>query len=189
MSSLILLLLFAKSAKLDDKSLAKRIKSGDHEAFRDVFDTLSPMLLGYLLRMGGRKEDAEDVIQQTFITLWEKRNEIDENRSLRAFLFRIATNRLLNVFRNERKFSPEHIEQDSFGKTHETITEQELTFQYFNKAVASLPEKRRHVFELCFIQQFTYKEAGEILGVTQKTIENHMISALKNIREAMKGFL
>jgi len=51
-----------------------------------------------------------------------------------------------------------------------------------------MPEKRRNVFELCYMQEFTYKEAAEALGVSRKTVENHMGMALKDLRLALKNF-
>jgi RNA polymerase sigma-70 factor (ECF subfamily) len=183
------LLLFARNSVLDNQELAKRIKSGNHDAFKELYDALSPQLLSYLKRMGGESADSADVIQQAFIILWEKRSEIDEHRSIRAFLFKIASNRMLNVFRDRKKFIDTEFEPESTGSNPELIAAGELTLSHFNKAIAALPEKRRQVFELCFIQQFTYKEAAEVLGVTHKTIENHMLTALKNIREAMKKIL
>jgi len=184
-----LLIACARSSRLDDQELALRIKNGDHQAFKLFFDDIYPMLLGYVVRMGLAKEDARDIVQQSFIKIWEKRAGIDENKSLRAFLFKMAYNSMLNTFRDSEKF--EKAEPDSFntGQSPEELVSASITKEALEKAIATLPEKRRQTFELCFIQQFTYKETAEALGVSVKTVENQMSSALKSIREKMKGYL
>lgn len=131
-------------------------------------------------------EAAEDIIQNAYIFIWEKRADIDTTKSLRAFLFRIGYTRALNYFRDTAKFDGE---ADLTLHTTETSTsasaELNITNNHLQKAIQSLPERRRAVFELCFLEDLTYRETAESLGISIKTVENQMAHALKTIRAAM----
>lgn len=184
------LLLIALAMHLDqqreDVVLARRIKEGDHVAFRQFFDRYHSILLSYLIKKGLDDSAAQDIVQNAFIKIWESRDQIDPDKSLKSFLFRIGYTRTLNYFRDNAKF--EH-GTDLNLRAHESNVYQEASYnqmhQYLLNAVQKMPEKRKAVFELCFLQELTYREAAESLGVSIKTVENHMALALKNMRAAM----
>ena len=170
----------------DDAVLARRIKEGDHVAFRQFFDRYHGVLLAYLTKKGLDPEAAQDIVQNAFIKIWESREQIDPSKSLKSFLFRIGYTRTLNHFRDTAKFDQG---TDLNLRANESNVHQETAYNqvhdYLLKVVRKMPEKRKAVFELCFLQELTYREAAEALGVSIKTIENHMALALKTVRAAM----
>ncbi|MEZ4700565.1 MAG: RNA polymerase sigma-70 factor [Rhodothermales bacterium] len=174
---------------LEDIELARRIKRGDHGAFKHFFDRYHGVLFGYLRRRGMDEETAADIVQNAFVMIWEKRDQIDENKSIRAFLFRIGYTRALNHFRDTAKF-----DRQATLETHATpeIPDTDHDFQSMREtlgqAIAALPERRRAVFELCFLEDLTYRETAEMLGISIKTVENQMAYALKSIRVAMAQY-
>lgn len=181
-------LLLILGASLRDESnetkVYLKIKKGDQKAFKKFFDTHHQELFHYLRSKGVGREAAEDLIQKAFIYIWENRASIDEDKSLRAYLFRIAYTRMLNLFRDNEKFDknsevPE--EAVSFSSPDHEIHQQELN-KIIESAISAMPEKRQNVFRLCFLQEFTYKEAAQFLDISVKTIENHMTLALKDLR-------
>ena len=177
------------SDALDDTELAKRIHNGDHGAFKQFFDRYHGPLINYLRRRGLDEEAAQDIVQNAFIVIWERRSQIDPSKSLRAFLFRIGYTRALNHFRDHAKFDRD-IDlsvRPASAKTHESA-EFNLVRERLLKAVDSLPERRKAVFEMCFLQEFTYRETAEMLNVSIKTVENQMAYAFKTIRTAMLEF-
>jgi RNA polymerase sigma-70 factor (ECF subfamily) len=189
----IIHLLLILSATLDSESnetsVYSKIKNGDQKAFKVFFDAHHAELFRYLSRRGVSREAAEDLIQKAFVYIWEHRAKIDESKSLRAYLFKIAYTRMLNLFRDTEKFdqdavvaevaqSPASTEPD--GDIHQRELQQTLT-----QAIEAMPEKRQQVFRLCFMQEFTYKEAAECMEVSVKTIENHMTLALKDLRASL----
>ncbi|MEQ9310273.1 MAG: RNA polymerase sigma-70 factor [Balneolaceae bacterium] len=173
----------------DNPELLRAIRNGDHGAFKKFFEHHHSYLYHFLLKKGISKQQAEDLVQQAFVMIWEKRAQIDETKSLKAFLFRIAYTRMLNVFRDTAKFDGN---ADLSTEAGESSTEKSIEIQELGKAIetsiSSMPEKRQAVFRLCFIQEFTYKEAAEFLEVSVKTIENHMGLALKDLRRKLEGF-
>ncbi|MDQ7039897.1 MAG: RNA polymerase sigma-70 factor [Rhodothermus sp.] len=191
-ATLGLLLLLARQGAvgvLDDAALARRIRDGDQQAFRQFFERYYAFLLHYLERMGVSPEVAEDLVQQAFLAIWERRAQIDPNRSLRAFLFRIGHNRALNHFRNTRRLSREELpELKDPAPGADRRTDATLLQARLREAIARLPERRRAVFELCFLQELTYREAAEVLGISPKTVENQMAQALRQLRAALADF-
>ena len=170
----------------DDATLAKRIKEGDHHAFKQFFDRYHASLVSYLRRKGLDAEAAEDIVQNAYIFIWERRSEIDTSKSLRAFLFRIGYTRALNHFRDTAKFDGESdLSLQTADSSTSAATELNIANAHLQKAIASLPERRRAVFELCFLEDLTYRETAETLGISIKTVENQMAHALKTIRAAM----
>ena len=177
-------------AALDDPTLASRIKQGDAAAFKAFFDRHYDILYGYLRRRNLDGAVCEDLIQNAFLGIWERRHEIDEKKSLRALLFKICYTRALNHFRDNAKFVDTSVLSEPVAPTTpEHDTNYVLIQQSLQHAVAALPERRRAVFELCFLQELTYREAAEALGVSIKTIENQMGHALKAIRKAMAAYV
>ena len=193
---ILLYLAVSGSTGLNDRDLARRIRNGDLEAFRQFFEEHKAILTGFLRKRQVPDDVAGDIIQNAFITIWERRSEIDENKSLRAYLFRISYTRALNHFRDTAKFSGSNLHDDSpllhIPKSDQAGPEQQADHAIIRNAldriIAGMPEKRRAVFELCFIQELTYREAAEVLDVSIKTVENHMALALKTVREGMEKF-
>lgn len=190
----MLLILFALASSEDKDmagipALASKIKAGDHQAFQQFFDAHFDSLLFFLMSKNTSRESAKDIIQKAFIYIWEHREGIDPQKSLKAYIFKIAYTRMLNHHRDHKKFdTDEAVPEQNSSLTPEDDARKADLEQAIDKAVASMPEKRGAVFTLCFLEEFSYKEAAEMLDVTPKTIENHMGFALKDIRKALKKF-
>lgn len=193
---ILLYLAVSGSTGLNDRDLARRIRNGDLEAFRQFFEEHKAILAGFLRKRRVPDDVAGDIIQNAFITIWERRAEIDENKSLRAYLFRISYTRALNHFRDTAKFTGSHVHDESpfpvapgsdqAGPDQQT--DHAIIRDALDRIISGMPEKRRAVFELCFLQELTYREAAEVLDVSIKTVENHMALALKTVREGMEKF-
>lgn len=174
---------------VDSTQLAAQIREGDHEAFQTFFDIHYDSLLRFLVSKNTAREAAKDLIQQAFIYIWENRKAIEPNKSLRSYIFRIAYTRMLNQHRDSKKFNDgEAVPHQETALTPEDIAQAKDLENAIDKAIDAMPEKRGTVFQLCFINDFTYKEAAETLDVSKKTIENHMGLALKDIRKALENF-
>ncbi|MBO6524644.1 MAG: RNA polymerase sigma-70 factor [Balneolaceae bacterium] len=186
---LLFLLAVRGTSEQDDPELLIAIKNGDHSAFKTFFEKHHSFLYHFLLKKGVSEQQAEDLVQQAFVMIWDKRDTIDETKSLRSYLFRIAYTRMLNVFRDTKKFdeNADFTTEESGHETDQQVETQELG-EAIEASISSMPEKRQAVFRLCFIQEFTYKEAAETLDVSVKTIENHMGLALKELRGKLERF-
>lgn len=174
---------------VDSTALAKQIKAGNHEAFQNFFDEYYDALFRFLISKNTSAEAAKDLIQKAFIYIWEHRQKIEPQKSLRAYLFKIAYTRMLNHHRDNKKFNDEVAvpEQQNILTPEDQARASDLQ-RAIEQAIGQMPEKRGAVFQLCFMEDFTYKEAAESLNVTRKTVENHMGLALKDMRQALRRF-
>jgi RNA polymerase sigma-70 factor (ECF subfamily) len=189
-AALILLLAATRpeDADRDGPILARRIKKGDRAAFREFFDRHHGRLLGYVRSKGVPQEEAEDIVQNAFLYIWNHRDRIDPDQSLRAYLFRIGYTRALNHRRDTAKFDDATEPQDAASSDRRTPESDAMAAdvrRQIDAAIAELPDRRRAVFELCVLQDLTYREAADALDITRKTVENHMRLALRDLREAL----
>lgn len=175
-----------KVAAPDDAALVAAIRAGDAGAFRAFFERHHGPVLGFLARRGVPPEAADDVAQHAFVYLWEHRAALDPARSGRAYLYRIAYTRALNHFRSEARHTGDVAD---VAAPDEDAAQHALTRRALEQAIAALPERRRAVFELCFVQGLTHREAADALGIAPKTVEHQMGYALKAVRARMQPFL
>jgi len=186
---LILLLAASTGNESAQRDIARKIKNGNQTAFKAFFDQHYDSLFRFLLSHNVAKEVAEDLIQNAFMYIWDNRNKIDPDKSLRAYLFQIGYTRLLNHFRDNKKFdTSEAVPQQSSELTPEDAMRGSQLKTAINKAISQMPKKRKAVFRLCFVEELTYREAAETLGITRKTVENHMGLAFKDIRASLSHF-
>jgi RNA polymerase sigma-70 factor (ECF subfamily) len=187
----VLLLLLATHGgdDLDDTALAQRIKEGDRAAFETFFRRYHAALFRYLTRRGCPDDVAEDIIQNAFVYIWQRRDEINPAKSLRGYLFTIGYSRMLNHARDTAKFDDAaELDRQPSRSAPDAAAEHRLLQEHLQEVIDALPERRRAVFELCFMEDLTYREAAEVLGITRKTVENHMRLALKDVRAALAAF-
>lgn len=179
----------APAREIDETAIAQKIKAGDHEAFKKFYDLHYDALFRFLISKNTSREAAKDLIQKAFIYIWEHRKKIDPQKSLRAYIFQIAYTRMLNHHRDNKKFDSEEAVPDrQTSLTPEDAARANDLKQLIDQAIEKMPERRGTVFQLCFMDDFTYKEAAEALEVSPKTIENHMGLALKDMRKYLQNF-
>ena len=160
--------------------------------FRQHYQALCHFAFGLVADM----DQAEDLVQQVFIGVWEKRAQMDPARSLKSYLYTSVRNRAINHIRNTRKFSSQILDSDIYGPGDPglpaTVTgdliAMELT-EKIGKVLAEMPQKSLEVFQLSRFEGMKYKEISEKLGVTVKTVEAHMSRALKILRDELKDYL
>ncbi len=153
--------------------------------FRDYF----PPLMAFARKILGDEDDAREVVQQVFIKLWERREEMDLSSSLKSYLFTSVHNRSLNVIRDRKKFvSGEMPELSGEWDVSAQIESIELE-EKIREGIDSLPEKCREIFELNRFTGLKYAEIAIKLGISVKTVENQMTKALKILREKLGKYL
>ena len=135
------------------------------------------------------EDDAREVVHQVFISIWEKRQEMDLSVSLKSYLFTSVHNRSLNVIRDRKKFSSAEVPDVAGEWDVSSVIESMELEDKIMEVVSTLPEKCREVFELSRFDGLKYSEIAEHLQISVKTVENQMSKALKILREKLAKYL
>ncbi len=172
------------------------LKEGNPDAFKEVFRLLYPRLKGYCKLFISNESQVEDIIQESFLNLWEKRSFIQIDKSVESFVFVIVRNRCLNYLKKKKleegkiEFETlnvvelQYLYQLDFTEKEEKSLE-EMLIESFQKAVDELPEKMKEVFTRCKIEGEKQKEVAEELGISLKMVEKHISKAKQQIRKKL----
>ena len=171
----------------NEQQLLNGLKQGDQACFDQLYNLYSERLFVNLLKLVKNPETAEEILQDIFIVVWEKRNTIDIHTSIRAYLFRIGENKVYDFYRKARRDKVLYAHVKAAASEQYTHIEESLLFreneQLLQAAVASLPPTRRQVFELCKLQGQTYEQVSNLLGISTSTVNDHIVKATRSIRQ------
>ena len=177
---------------MDDRELLARVRSGDEGAFDTVFRSWYPVLVRVAGALLHDTDAAEEVAQDVMHELWRRRQLLDADVSLRAYLLRSIRNRSLNFLRHLR------VRRETQGDIEESYnapiaSDQPLVAKELSDAVHQaldeLPPRCREVFDLSRTHGLKYAEIAEALEISQKTVEAQMGKALKHLRERLAQWL
>lgn len=176
----------------DDVALVARLALDDGQALAALMERYwRPMVAFALDKMRGQ-DAAEDLVQEAFVRVWERRRQLRPDASPRAYLYRVLRNLITDEFRR-RQMRERFSWFKSFGEPAEVPSpaanlEAGEFASAADKAIAALPERRRDVFVLAHLHGLSYREVAETLGITPRTVANHMSLALAQLREALATY-
>ena len=160
----------------------------DQRVFNELFDLNSESLRNYLYYQCGDMQQAEDLVQEAFIKLWNNCKKVLFDKA-RGFLFAVSKNAFYNQVAHQKvvlKYAHKP-QKTADTETPEFQLEEKEFMQRLQSAIANLPEGQREVFLLNRMDQMTYKEIAEFLGVSQKAVEKRMHKALVKLRKTIKN--
>jgi RNA polymerase sigma-70 factor (ECF subfamily) len=161
--------------------------------FEEVFKTHFKSLHAYAWSLVKDELLAEDMVQQVFFKIWEKRELVQIQQSATAYLYRAVYNDCLNYLKHQKVRSAyqQFVQTRGDGQGHsaaQKIQLNELQW-HLNKALNELPEQCRTIFQMSRYEELKYQEIADRLGISIKTVENQMGKALRLLREKLKDFL
>ncbi len=168
------------------------LKNGDKLIFEQVYREYYSPLCYYCLKYVEDFEDAEGIVQDLFVKLWDKHRYLVINSSLNAYLYRAVQNYALN-FLSRKKTKDKYIAANSNFSSiiHDNglvkMEEEELRI-LLKHAILQLPEKRRRIFELSRFHDYKYSKIASELSISVKTVEAQMTKALKYLRIILKDY-
>lgn len=170
----------------DEAQLLLRLKGGDALAFGLIYDRYKDRLGHSLLHLLKSDILVEEVLQDVFLKIWEQRASIDPTRSFKAYLYRIAENRVYDFFRKaakERGILQEIIAANSELYTHveEALLRKENS-ELLNDVLARLPYQRKRIFVACKLEGKSYKEVAEEFGISTTTVNDHIQKAMQYLK-------
>mgnify|MGYP001511663765 FL=1 len=167
---------------IDDLFILKLIKAGDRLAFKHLFELYFTPLCRFVHLYMKKPGAAEDIVVDIFASFWERRETLQIQITLKAYLFQSARNRALNYLRdNERFISTDDFSSLERFENDETLETQELQ-RLIHEAIFSLPPKCRDVFNKSRMDNLSNKEIAEQMNISVKAVEGHISRALKQIR-------
>ena len=177
---------------MDDAQIFDKIRSGDELAFESIFKKYYLRLCHYIYQYVESMRDAEEIVQETFLNIWDKRQTLDVNISFRSYLYASAKNRALNQLRNASRRKG-HLSVISSYKSQEVDALSDLSANEINDqlflALEQLPPKCKRIFQMSRIEGLKHKEIAEKMEIKIKTVENQIGIALKYLKVNLSEFL
>ena len=177
-----------------ERQLLERLRDSDQEAFRLLFEKYQPVLFRYVLHSLHEADDAHDVVQETFVRVWDLRASLKPDLPLLALLFRVSRNLVRD--RVKHQAVRKRLEPDVPPTLHASAENPEETFyagvleERINEIVRTkLPAKCREVFLLSRVEGMSNAEISEQLGMTVKTVENQITRGLNILRRELRGYV
>ncbi|MDX8340609.1 RNA polymerase sigma factor [Draconibacterium sp. IB214405] len=155
--------------------------------FKKLFDEHFEQVRSYLFFRSGDTELATDIAQETFLKIWEKQHFIDETR-VKGLLFKIANDLFASYYRKEKRsfeFFKHYKPEEKSSTPEEALVFTQMKENY-NQALERMPEKQRTVFLMSRVDQLTYNEIAEMVGVSVKAVEKRMKLALNFLRTSLR---
>jgi RNA polymerase sigma-70 factor (family 1) len=160
-----------------------RVVQGDEIAFGQLFREYKNKLYSFIFHLSGSATIAEDVLQDVFLKIWRDRDQLTGIDNFNAYLYRMAQNTAINVLRRQsrealllnevQRLAPEGVQGDELLEVQTAL----------HQAINNLPPQQRKVYQLGQEQGLTYEQIAGSLGISTSTVRNHMVQALKAIRE------
>jgi RNA polymerase sigma-70 factor (family 1) len=183
-----------------DQNIIRLVQKGDKETFRRLFDLYFKRLLLYTKSYVDDSGEAEDIVQDLFFSLWEKREELIILNSLSAYLFRAVHNRCIQYLRHKKVAASFELKHALKMKEAELLYRSSYDFSFtesqfseiqkiFRETSDTLPEKTREIFRLSRESFKSNKEIAGLLDIQTKTVEYHITKALKVFSLALKDYL
>lgn len=169
------------------------LKTGDITAFEMLFRTYYQPLCNYAYTFVQNRDEAEEIVQSTFLSVWEKRENLEIRTAVKPYLYAMVRNACLNVLKHE-KIKQQHaavelaVAEKSVESVTRTVMASELEAKIY-EAMEKLPQQCRLIFKLSRFEELKYSEIAEQLDLSVKTVENQMGKALKIMREQLKDYL
>jgi RNA polymerase sigma-70 factor (ECF subfamily) len=173
--------------------IISQIASGNKGAFEKLFMRHYANLCGYAVKYVWETDQAEEIVQDLFFNLWNKRNNLFISSSIESYLFRAVRNACLNYLKH-KKVRNEYASaiQDGFnpgqGMDDNPLETLELQ-KKIDDSIEAMPPERKKIFLLSREEGLKYREIADKLGISIKTVEAQMGKALKFLREELKEFM
>jgi RNA polymerase sigma-70 factor (ECF subfamily) len=171
-----------------DADLVRSIRKGDQKAFEDLFLAYCGLMVNYARQFVVDLAMAENIVQDVFVNTWKRREHLDPEGKIRAYLFTAVRNQALKQLRRteieqQSEMSPAEAESGE-ASPEASWTREELVLA-IHAAVEQLPTRCRTIFIMNRYERLTYQEIAQILGLSIKTVETQMGRALQVLRRSL----
>ncbi len=176
-------------ADISEKTLLSALKNGDVKAFDKLFADYGKRLYHFAYGYLKSREDTEGLVQEVFLKIWKNRDNLNPDLSFKAYLFKIAYHFILEFFEksNRQRAYQHRLLEEAIEFTDET--DERLNYQMLLEKVESLiqklPSRQKEILLKRKKEGIPVKEIAEQLGISSKTVENHLTEAIKNLKNGL----
>ncbi len=178
---------------IPDKELIIAIKKGDKEAYSKLYLAYCTKLCKYIYSLSPNYKQAEDIVQDTLLDIWTRRDELNIKTSLNNYLYRSVHNKFINLYRKDMRrqsfldglyldglYTEAIVELDSLEQDNK-----EVRLSALQKIIDKLPQKRKEIFILSKLNNYKYREIAEMRNISERTVETQIRIAMMTVREEM----
>lgn len=172
--------------------LSRRLRSSDGSALTELFRTFHEPLLRYAFRLVRDGDVSYDVVQESFIRLWEHRERLDPERSLKAYLYQIVRNTALNHHQAQVKADRWSVQEEAGAEQFANDTEEAVAVGELGACIRrwidEMPPKRQEAFRLSREQGLSHAEIAAVMGLAPRTVTSHVMLALQFLKERLRVY-
>ena len=173
-----------------NNELIERLQNDEKEAFDELYRKYHSAIYYNILKLTRDAIVSEDIVQEVFITLWEKRHELNIQQGISGWLFVVSYNKSISYLKRKLK---ESLARTALQQNIENTTDAENSFtntqmSILEKAIEQLSPQKRRVFELCKLQRKTYAEAADELQISKHTVKEYLSGAVISIKNYVQQY-
>jgi RNA polymerase sigma-70 factor (ECF subfamily) len=173
-----------------NNELIERVQNDEKEAFDELYRKYHSAIYYNILKLTRDAIVSEDIVQEVFITLWEKRHDLNIEQGISGWLFVVSYNRSISYLKRKLK---ESLARTGLQQNIENTTDAENSFtntqmSILEKAIEQLSPQKRRVFELCKLQRKTYAEAADELQISKHTVKEYLSGAVISIKNYVQQY-
>lgn len=165
----------------------------DQRALDELFRSFYPVLVRFAMRYVSNSTTSKDIVQDCFVTLWQTRQRLDASRSLKSYLYMMVRNRALNTIRDSSGIDVDHDLASNRQQTLEPpdadADDNGATLEMkMNVWINQLPQRQKEAFRLSRFDGLDHDEIAEVMSVSPKTVNNHIVAALSTLRNRYEQY-
>lgn len=169
------------------------LKKGNISAFNEIYNIYSEKLLYFTYGYIHSKDDVENIVQEVFMKIWERRREIDNDLSFESYIFKITFNLILKYYRKserERNYI-KYLYYNSEDEDYKTLNEIEYSsfMELVDKALEKQPARRRSIFKMSRFDNISNKDIASRLNISKRTVENQISKTQEFLRSELKSII
>jgi RNA polymerase sigma-70 factor (family 1) len=175
-----------------DSELVALLQGGDRRAFEEIYRRYAAQLFRFISDKVFERENREEIIQETFVWLWSRRESLFHVTELKPYLYGIVKHKVFNHIRHNyiRREYVDHFQKygSVIDNSNEELANLSDLLRILDHSIAQLPERCQTAFKLSRIEHQPIATIAQHMGISTRTVENYITQALKHLREACAGF-
>ncbi len=174
---------------MEEKAKLIELKLGNNKAFDSLYNSYHKKLFAFTYKFLNNWHDSEDLVQKIFVIIWEKRKQIDPDKSFNNYLFTIARNEIYDLLKKRAITGYYEDYINNIVAQNDGEIEKKKLIEIMYALIDKIPERRRQIFLLNRDNGLTYKQIGQRLGISENTVDTQIRNVLNYLRKELPNYL